>query len=288
MENINMNLLKYFYYVAKYNSYTKAADKLLISQPSLSYSIKVLEEQLNKKLFNRGKNLELTTYGKYLYKQVEEMMKIMDNIVVENKVCGKLIIGLRPLYTHKIFPYYFNQLSKIYPELNIEYVIDNSTRLRELLYTNQIDLLIDELTYDGEYESILSLEDDTIFFKYYKDKKEYDDELIKNSKICVSTPNKVTKDVKDAYPDLNYVDFQSTPLILLYMKTDLVLGINPRSVVQDYLDNKEFIEVKSNIVLPKAKMYITYNKKLKNKKTEAFVNFYKEHSFYNLQKETSN
>ena len=35
-------------------------------------------------------------------------------------------------------------------------------------------------------------------------------------------------------------------------------------------------------------MYISYNKKLKNKKTEAVVAFFREHSFYNLQKETSN
>ena len=41
--NINLNLYKYFYEVAKYNSYTKAAESLMISQPSLSYSIKVLE-----------------------------------------------------------------------------------------------------------------------------------------------------------------------------------------------------------------------------------------------------
>ena len=47
--NINLNLYKYFYEVAKYNSYTKAAESLLISQPSLSYSIKVLETQLEKK-----------------------------------------------------------------------------------------------------------------------------------------------------------------------------------------------------------------------------------------------
>ena len=49
--NINLNLYKYFYEVAKYESFSKAANSLMISQPSLSYSIKVLEEQLNKQLF---------------------------------------------------------------------------------------------------------------------------------------------------------------------------------------------------------------------------------------------
>ena len=88
MNNMNMNLLKYFYYVAKYNSYTKAAEELLISQPSLSYSIKVLEEELNKKLFIRGKKLELTPYGNYLFTEVEKMMSIFDGLAETENVKG--------------------------------------------------------------------------------------------------------------------------------------------------------------------------------------------------------
>lgn len=288
MQNINMNLLKYFYYVAKYNSYTKAAEILLISQPSLSYSIKVLEEQLGKKLFNRGKTLELTTYGKYLYKQVDQMMGIISNLAIKDDVGGKIIVGLRPFYTHKIFPYYFNQLAKVYPNLNIEYISGSSEKLKELLYTNQIDLLIDEYEYSGEYDSILTLEDDVIFIKSSKDKKVYDDNIIKENEVCIVYPNRVTEEIKKEYPELKYLDFQSTSLMVQHMKSDLLLGINPRSVVQEYIDNKELKEVQSKIKLPKAKMYITYNKKLKNKNTEAVVEFFKEHSFYNLQKETSN
>ena len=61
MNNINLNLYKYFFQVAKYESYTKAAQELMISQPSLSYSIKVLEEQLGIKLFKKEKNHVLLT-----------------------------------------------------------------------------------------------------------------------------------------------------------------------------------------------------------------------------------
>lgn len=288
MQNINLNLLKYFYYVAKYNSYTKAAEILLISQPSISYSIKVLESQLNKTLFNRGKNLELTVYGKYLFKQVDDMMKIIESLSLEDEIKGKVIVGLRPFYTHQVFPYYFNQLCKVYPDLNIEYISGSSEKLKELLYTNQIDIMIDEYEYSGEYESFLQLEDDVIFFKDVKDKKVYDDETIKNGELCIVYPNRVTSVIKKEYPELNYLDFQSTPLMIQHIKSDQVLGVNPRSVLKEYLDNKEIKEVKSKITLPKAKMYITYNKKLKNKKTEAVVEFFREHSFYNLQKDTSN
>ena len=283
-----MNLLKYFYFVAKYNSYTKAAEILLISQPSLSYSIKVLETQLNKKLFNRGKSLELTTYGKYLYNQVDQMMGIIDNLSIEDTVHGKIIIGLRPYYTYKIFPYYFNQLNKVYPDLSIEYVSGGPERLKELLLSNQIDILIDEFEYSGDYESFLQLEDDVIFIKSSKDKIIYDDEIIKNSKLGIVYPNKVSDLIKKDYPELKYIDFQSTALLLQSIKTDLIPGISPRSLIQEYLDNNELNEIKSKIKLPMARMYITYNKKLKNKNTDAVVNFFKEHSFYNLKKETSN
>lgn len=288
MQNVNMNLLKYFYYVAKYNSYTKAAEVLLISQPSLSYSIKVLEQELDKRLFNRGKNLELTTYGKYLYKQVDEMMKIMDNLEIGNTIKGKIIIGMRPQYTYKIFPYYFNQLNKIYPDLNIEYISAASDRLKELLYTSQIDILIDEYEFGGEYESFLQLEDDIVFIKGKEDKKDYDDKLIIDSKIGIIYPNKITNDIKEKYPDFKYLEYQSTPQLLNKMKSDMIIGISPKSVIEENLNNQEISIIESNIILPKAKMYITYNKKLKNKNTEAVVDFFKEHSFYNLQKEASN
>ncbi len=288
MTNINLNLLKYFYYVAKYGSYTKAAEILLISQPSLSYSIKVLESELNKKLFNRGKNLELTTYGNYLYNQVEEMMKIIDNLSFEDTIKGKIIIGLRPQYAHKVFPYYFNQLNKIYPDLTIEYVPAAPERLKELLYTSQIDVLIDEYEYNGEYESFLQAEDEVIMTKFSKDKKEYTDEMIKDSKIGIVYYNRISKEIKKIYDDFNYIEFQSTPQLLFAMKNDLILGISPRSVVQEYLDNKELEIIKTNFKLPQAKLYITYNTKMQNKNIEAVVSFFREHSFYNLQKETRN
>ena len=288
MQNINMNLLKYFYYVAKYNSYTKAAEILLISQPSLSYSIKVLEEQLGKKLFNRGKTLELTTYGEYLYQQVDSMMQIMDNLTIEDEIKGKIVIGLRQRYATNIFPYYFNQLSKIYPNLIIEFVTGTSETLKDLLYTSKIDILIDEYEYTGDYESFLQLDDEMIFIKNNKDKRKYTDDMLKDIKIAVAYPNRITGEIKKLYPEFNYIEFQSTPLMLLTMKNELILSISPRSVVQEYLDTKELVEVNLKTKLPKAKMYISYNKKLKNKNTTAVVDFFKEHSFYNLQKETRN
>lgn len=63
--NINLELYKIFYYVAKNKSITRAANELLISQPAISKSIKTLEAQMGEKLFIRKSNgVELSEKGK--------------------------------------------------------------------------------------------------------------------------------------------------------------------------------------------------------------------------------
>ena len=50
MDIVNYNNYKYFYCVVKYNGFSNASEKILISQPALSYSIKKLEDELGVKL----------------------------------------------------------------------------------------------------------------------------------------------------------------------------------------------------------------------------------------------
>lgn len=65
---INLNQLRAFYYVAKYLSFTVAAQKLFISQPAVTAQIKLFENYYDLKFFKRIKNkLYLTTEGRKLF-----------------------------------------------------------------------------------------------------------------------------------------------------------------------------------------------------------------------------
>lgn len=67
-QNIDLNLYKIFYTVAESKSFSKAAEKLFISQPAISYNIKSLEKNLKVKLFFRtSKGVLLTPDGEKLY-----------------------------------------------------------------------------------------------------------------------------------------------------------------------------------------------------------------------------
>ena len=76
---MNLNQLYYFSKLAKVEHYTKAAEELSITQPTLSYAINMLEKELGTKLFTKqGRNVVLTKYGNIFLEYVEEALKNLD------------------------------------------------------------------------------------------------------------------------------------------------------------------------------------------------------------------
>lgn len=87
---MNLYHLRYFTTLAKIEHYTKAADLLAITQPSLSYAISSLEEELGVKLFEKnGRNVVLTKYGKVFLSDVDEILNRLDSAVKDLKLAGK-------------------------------------------------------------------------------------------------------------------------------------------------------------------------------------------------------
>ena len=76
---MNLNQLYYFKTVAKLEHFRNAAKELHISQPSLSYSISALEEELGTKLFEKqGRCTKLTKYGKIFLNYVEKSLDTLE------------------------------------------------------------------------------------------------------------------------------------------------------------------------------------------------------------------
>ncbi|MCC3865760.1 LysR family transcriptional regulator [Terrisporobacter petrolearius] len=105
---MNLYHLRYFVTLAHLEHYTKAAQQLSITQPSLSNAISLLEEELGIRLFEKeGRNVVLTKYGKTFLNSVEKSLDILDSSVKELKNVGmgkgKIDLGfLRALGTEFI------------------------------------------------------------------------------------------------------------------------------------------------------------------------------------------
>ena len=76
---MELTQLRYFLCVAKNQHVTKSAEELHIDQPALSQAIHRLESELEVPLFaSKGRNIQLTNYGKYFY---ENLQPLMDNLL---------------------------------------------------------------------------------------------------------------------------------------------------------------------------------------------------------------
>lgn len=160
--NFRNNLLALydFYIVAKEQSFTKAAEKNLLSQPNLSRTVQGLEENFKLKLINTSnKGAELTSDGEKLYKQLDQMFSNC-NIFQDldsNSYIGNITIGTTRNIADNRLEEYLSKYKKLYPQVRIKILIDSATNLNEYLTNHKIDVLIDYLPHIN-YSEKLDLE----------------------------------------------------------------------------------------------------------------------------------
>lgn len=145
--DINYELYKVFYHVAKSLSFSDAADVLYISQSAVSQSIKTLEKRLNQTLFIRStKRVALTKEGELLLKHVEPAINLISR--GENQLCidPKNGVQLRIGASDTICRYYLvpflNNFHKKYPNIHIKVTNATSLQCAALLERNEVDIIV--------------------------------------------------------------------------------------------------------------------------------------------------
>ena len=101
--------LKYFVAVAQERSFTRAAERLYISQPPLSRQIQQLEEELGLKLLDReARPLALTEAGRFFHGRAVRMLEQLDETIAMTRrlsqVDRRLVIGFVPSTMYGALP----------------------------------------------------------------------------------------------------------------------------------------------------------------------------------------
>jgi|GEM_PF-1093166 hypothetical protein len=144
MNNFNLNLFKYFYYVVYYNGFTNASKNLNIAQSSLSYNIKQLELQLDKILIIRdNKNFELTEDGYNLYENLKSAFSILNQNLkqFDNQNTMELTIGVRHYLSDFIFKDSIVEFINTYPNIHINIKLYSKLDVKK--FEDEYDILID-------------------------------------------------------------------------------------------------------------------------------------------------
>jgi LysR family transcriptional activator of nhaA len=93
MDWLNFHHLRYFWTVAREGSLRRAAERMAVSEPSISAQIRLLEEALGEKLFRRtGRNLVLTDIGRLVFDYAEQIFPVGRELLtaVRQKSAGRL------------------------------------------------------------------------------------------------------------------------------------------------------------------------------------------------------
>lgn len=146
MVPIELRQLEYFLAVSKELHFTKTAEKLNISQPSLSQQIRTLEHEIGMPLFDRiGKKISLTAAGKILlshskkvFHEVEQARAAIRDL--NGLQQGKLTIGALLTVVNYLLPPAILKFNELYPKIELSILGLRTGEIRERLLQNELDI----------------------------------------------------------------------------------------------------------------------------------------------------
>lgn len=289
--NINFELYKVFYAVANEKSISKGAEKLMISQPAVTQSIKTLEGELGGTLFIRTpKGVTLTTEGIELYNYIDEGMKYFINgtnkfMSMKKLETGNINIGCTSTISEYFLMPYLKIFHEKYPNININITNDLTDNLLKLLRNGSLDIVIaTNNNYDIkdlEFKHIKDLQDIFVGNNKYKDLKLNNiNDLFKENILLPKIPS-VTRNNFDKYLEKNSLicnpsmEVVSQNLLISLVENGFGIGLLTKDFIQDKLDNTLF-EINLPLTIPKRKLgYIIKKNTIPSFTTNKFIEILK-------------
>ena len=186
--------LQYFKTIAECQHITKAANKLMISQPSLSNTLSRIEAELGVQLFDRqGRNIVLNQYGKIVLEHAHNILRELDNIRTEIDAMQQrqekviTIASTDSMYLREWLPSFI----RANPDLTIRHTVSTIEKIETDLLNGVIDF------------GISSAVSDNPSFEHYT---LWEDEYV----VITPHPNDLP-----AEPVRNFADFAKMPFVAL-------------------------------------------------------------------------
>lgn len=220
--------LKTFIAVVEYKNFTKASEKVNLSQPSVSVHIKNLERYFGTQLIMRSvkqKNIVITEKGYLLYRRAKEMIALLETTQKEmqdlsTSLKGSIKIGATYTIGECILPDFLKKFCMVYPDIEIEVIIDNTASITKKVQELQLDIgLIEGLGHTGDFEQVYFLEDELVIIAPVEakiDEKTFNMESLQLQRWVTREEGSGLRE----YLDMFLAHNQITP------KTKLVLGSN--------------------------------------------------------------
>ena len=275
--NCSFDSYKVFYYVCKNMSITNAANELFVSQPAVTKQIKNLEESLGKILFIRTKKgLELTNDGKKLYESIKEPIEKLINLDNSNNkypTTFRIVAGYSTIKR-----YLLNTVSKYneaHPDICFELHSYNYHESIEMLKEGKVDLIFSNLkNYENNDFETLNVKTFVVVQDIFVANSDYAKEIphkiplikLKDYPIICKVGKSVSRTfIEDYFLKRNKqfkpkYELSNNWLMEEYVSMNLGIGIITKEFIKEKLKRKKFIEIKTDVKLPKREIGYSFRK----------------------------
>lgn len=284
--NLNLNLYRVFYTVAKTKSFSESSRVLHISQPAISKHIQNLEYELNTLLFYRtNRGIELTPEAKSLLVYVEKASNFLmlgEKQLQESKelMKGKISIGVPTFISIYFLNDYVKKFMGEHPNIVIKMTNNENEKLFELMHQHTLDILIisgaSEIPKDLK---TIPLEKEEYCFAYNKEAMGKLDisNLEELSKQPLLLPVKTTNQRKKIEEVLNnkgittdpIMELETNEMMLNYIKEGMGVGYILKSVATK---NPELEIIELEEELPSEIITLVFNETTLTSSSKEFIN----------------
>jgi DNA-binding transcriptional LysR family regulator len=251
----HLEKLRYFFEVARLGSLKKASDSVFITQPSLTKSIKSLEEVIGRQLFIRKpRGVELTKEGKILFQFCHQLFAMVKDVeqqlsFPDDPLAGSLRVGTYNSIGIYFWPSFLKTFLPKYPQIDFELTTGRSLDMQKKLEAGELDLiLVIEPKKSAQIEIETLKKDSFRLYETTKAKKVYDNQ--KDTPLIVM-PDAVTGNstVKDSLSKEQIADRKVYLNSSLESVKELTLngigqGLLPQFVAKELVSKKKLKEVK--------------------------------------------
>lgn len=215
--------MEYVYEVYKEKSFSKAAHNLYITQPSLSATIKKIEERIGTPIFDRSTvPVQLTPVGEEYIKSVEKIMDIEESFSnyindINQLKTGRVVIGASNFFASFILPPVLNAFDRTYPAVEVVLKEADTTSLENQLQQGALDLVMDIGTFSSDLFTMRSLFKEQLILAAHK--KFGKNKALSNLKLTVDDIIMNRHQAED-FPCVRLDFFKDEPFLMLRSGND--------------------------------------------------------------------
>ncbi|OWY39862.1 LysR family transcriptional regulator [Xenophilus sp. AP218F] len=153
---MDIRALRYFVELVKRHSFTKAAEALFVTQPTISKMVKQLEEELGMPLILRdGRSFHLTDAGRVTYERGMDVLSAMNQLKHElsdlaGLSSGELVVGLPPMVGVAFFAPVVSHFRQRYPNIELKMVEDGALAIENSVKSGELEIGVAVLPVDGQ------------------------------------------------------------------------------------------------------------------------------------------